>query len=166
VSSMPPPPPPPPAPPPVPGPGTGPVAPNGAPLASGGMRILARLIEFVGYFVLTIVLSTIVHSFVASLVAWVVGWALEAYLTATKGGSVGKLILGLRVVNAADGSSPVSLQTATIRWAIPSASYPVPILGFLGSFVVWVVSLVLLFSDANRQTVSDKVAKTLVVTTK
>lgn len=156
---------------------TGPVAPNGQALASAGMRIGARLIEFV----IGIVVGLIFYAIIAGsgnggvgglggkynagsvLLSLAFGWAIEAGLTATKGGSIGKLILGLRVVNASDGTTPVSWLTATIRWAIPGAFSLVPILGGIAGIVVWIVSIVFLFTDKLRQTVSDKVAKTLVV---
>lgn len=187
MSNVPPPPPgmPPPPPPGMPPPpaggmyATGPVAPNGQPLASAGMRIAARLIEFVIAIVVGLIVAAIIigssggvngvggdFNIGATLVSLAISWALEAGLTATKGGSIGKLILGLRVVNANDGSSPVSWGTATIRWAVPGAFSIVPVVGGLVGFVVWIVSIVFLFTDKQRQTVSDKVAKTLVVTTK
>ncbi len=187
MSNVPPPPPgmPPPPPPGMPPPpmggmyASGPVAPNGRPLASAGMRIAARLIEMIiGGIIGAIIIAIIVgsgtsfngvggsYNFGSVLISLAIGWALEAGLTATKGGSLGKLILGMRVVNAGDGSTPVSWMTATIRWAVPGAFSLVPILGGLVGLVVFIVSLVFLFTDKLRQTISDKVAKTLVVTIK
>lgn len=159
---------------------TGPVAPNGQPLASPGMRIAARLIEIVLGFIVTAILAAIFissggaglggvggkYNIGVTLLTLAFGWVIEAGLTATKGGSLGKLILGMRVVNANDGSTPVSWATASIRWAVPGAFSLVPLLGGLVAFVVFIVSLVFLFSDKLRQTVSDKVAKTLVVSIK
>ena len=156
----------------------GPTAPSGQPLASAGLRIAARLIEFVLSIIVGLVLTAIFVSSTARkgvggfggtfnigviLLSLVFGWLIEAGLTATLGGSLGKLILGMRVVNASDGSTPVSWMTATIRWAVPGAFSIVPILGGLASIVVLLVSLIFLFTDKLRQTVSDKVAKTLVV---
>ena len=180
MSNVPPPPPgvpPPPGMPPPPPAGmyaAGPVAPNGRPLASSGLRIVARLIEFVINLVFGIILFAIIvgsgssfsgdYNVGVTLISLALSWVLEAGLTASKGGSLGKLILGLRVVNAADGTGPVSWGTATIRWAVPGAFSIVPLLGPLVALVVTLVSLVFLFTDKLRQTVSDKVAKTLVVT--
>ena len=151
---------------------TGPVAPNGRPLGSAGLRIGARLIDGVIGFIVALILAGVFNasggfgSFNIGVVlaGLVVGYLLDAGLTATKGGSVGKLLLGLRVANASDGNSPVSWTTATTRWAIPGVFSIVPILGTLAAVVVVIVSLVFLFSDKLRQTVWDKVAKTLVVT--
>lgn len=181
--NMPPPPPPgmPPPPPAWDGGASTPSSATGQPLASPGLRIAARLIDGVIGFVIGLILAGILIAGDAGTsfagfgggggVAkrWLVGvlglgFALvyEGVLTGLKGGTPGKLILGLRVVKAADGS-PVDMGSAILRWAVPGAFGIVPILGGLAGFVVWIISLVFLFSDKLRQTVSDKVAKTLVV---
>lgn len=149
----------------------GPVAPNGHPLATPGSRIAARLIDVVIGVLVGSVLGGILgasggytrYNFGVVILGIAVSFLLEAGLTATQGGSVGKLMLGLRVANASDGSSPVSWGPASIRWAIPGVFGLIPVLGWLASFVLFIASLVLLFSDPLRQTVSDKVARTLVL---
>jgi uncharacterized RDD family membrane protein YckC len=52
-----------------------------------------------------------------------------------------------------------------MRW-IPSLVGNIPVIGFLIYLVVFVLSLVWLFNDPKRQTVYDRIAKTMVIQTK
>jgi uncharacterized RDD family membrane protein YckC len=152
--------------------GTGTV--HGKPLASPGLRIAARLIDAVIVFV---VLGAIVSALVVSdgdfnqftefnigftIVGLLISAAYEVGFVIWKGGTPGKLILGLRIVEMENGSTPPDQNHAVMRW-VPSLVGYVPILGGLISLVIFIISLVWLFSDANRQTVFDKVGKTFVV---
>jgi uncharacterized RDD family membrane protein YckC len=151
------------------------------PLATPGQRIGARLIDVVinlaiGFVVAAIVVSSDESAGVGgfggdvsagtrallSILSIAIGFVYEAVITALKGGTPGKLLLGLRVVDA-DRGSPVTFAQAIVRWAIPGVFGLIPVLGALVVFVVFIVSFVFLFTDARRQTVSDKVAKTVVV---
>lgn len=145
------------------------------------MRIVARLIDAVIGGVFGAILAAIIISgdgsngfagfggsgsfgkrYLVTIGGLIFSFLYEAVVTAVAGGTPGKLILGMRVVNAADGSA-VQLPQSAIRWAIPGALSIIPILGGLAAFVIFVISLIFLFTDKLRQTVSDKVAKTLVV---
>ncbi len=168
--------------------GPQPVPGAGADVAAGGaqnlaepiMRIGARVIDYVLWFFVLFIMALIFVgsivatgnddvSFVASFFAGVVGVALitayETLLVGTRGQTLGKMLLGVKVVRM-DGSPP-DMKDAFMR------IMPYTVLGVLGaiipffpgiiSVVVALVSLVFLFTDPNRQTVWDKVAKTLVV---
>lgn len=189
--SMPPPPPPssPPPPPPPPGgmytpPPPGGV-PGGRPLASAGMRILARLLDAIilgvvgGSIGAAIVLSDGESAgfgglggdldagkrFAIGLVSLVIGFVYEAVVTKMAGGTPMKLVFGLRVVRATDGQ-PVQWQESIIRWGFLGVIGLIPVLGGIAAFIISIVSLVFLFTDKLRQTVTDKVAKTIVITTR
>ncbi|MEJ2578022.1 MAG: RDD family protein [Kineosporiaceae bacterium] len=88
----------------------------------------------------------------------VAAWAAyEILLVSTKGATVGKMALGLRVVNEADGQIP-STGTAALRWLIQFAGY---LVCCIGEFLVWASPL---FDNTKRnQGWHDKVAKTFVV---
>ena len=75
------------------------------------------------------------------------GAAQEILGTARWGKSVGKALLGIRVVDA-HGGRPPDLLHAWLRWWIP---------GLLPPLVVWASW------DAQRQGIHDKAAETLVV---
>jgi uncharacterized RDD family membrane protein YckC len=68
------------------------------------------------------------------------------------------LLFGLRVVRSTDGAS-VSWTQSSGRWALSAGLLVLPLL----SGLLFLTSLVLLFSSPRRQAVWDQVAKTLVV---
>jgi uncharacterized RDD family membrane protein YckC len=150
------------------------------PLASSGMRILARFIDGIIVGIAGFIISAILGAgsafgrsddvstgvwYLAIVLGVAISWFYDAFLTSKMGGTPMKKAFGMRVVDAASGS-PVSLQQATMRWVVPGALSLVPILGGLISLVVFIVSLVFLFSDKMRQTVSDKIGKTVVINSK
>jgi uncharacterized RDD family membrane protein YckC len=184
MSMNPPPPPPPPPPGYVPYSATpGPA--GGRPLANPWMRILARFLDAIvvglaaGLIGAAIVLSdggsagfggfggdlSGGERFGIGLFGVVVGFLYEALCTKIWGGTPMKLALGLKVVRAADGA-PVGWNESLLRWGIPAAIGLVPILGAIAGLIIFIVNLVFLFSDKMRQTVWDKIAKTIVVTTR
>jgi uncharacterized RDD family membrane protein YckC len=151
-------------------------------LAEPIMRIGARVIDYIVWFIVTIIPSIIVvgglavanngndvsfiAGFFATLVAVAIITAYETFLVGTRGQTLGKMALGLKVVRA-DGSPP-DMRDGFMRIlpysALTLLGAIIPFLPGLITFVIGLVSLVFLFTDANRQTVWDKFAKTLVVT--
>lgn len=143
--------------------------PGGRQLAEPSQRIVARLIDFVIGFVIALILIGIlgidgVQSVGFLLVGAVVGIAYEVVMVALKGGTVGKLIMGIGV-QTHSGTYPPGWQPAFMRW-LPSVVGYIPVIGGLIGLVIFILSLVWLFKDPRRQTVYDKVAKTYVVKTK
>lgn len=90
------------------------------------------------------------------------GLVYEAGFVAWKGGTPGKLVLGLRVVEGATLATPPSPGTAVMRWA-PTLAGNVPYVGGLLAVAIVVLSLVWIFSDPGRRSVYDRVASTYVV---
>jgi uncharacterized RDD family membrane protein YckC len=143
-------------------------------LATPGQRILARLIDaviwiFVSFFFAVAVgggTSTMgttdlgAQSWFAGVLSTLVIVAYEVLMVANKGGTLGKLALGLRVVK--EDGSPADLNTAVMR-ILTYVIGIVPVIGGLISFLIGIGSVVLLFTDKRRQTVWDKIAKTIVV---
>jgi uncharacterized RDD family membrane protein YckC len=182
--------PPPPPPPPMP-PGYTPYTPQpggaggGRPLASAWMRILARFLDGVivsiaaGAVGAAIVLSdgatggfagfggnmTTGQRFGIGLFGVVVGFLYEALTTKVWGGTPMKLAFGMKVVRAADGA-PVGWNESLIRWGVPALIGVIPILGVVAGLIIFIINLIFLFTDKLRQTIWDKIAKTIVVTTR
>ncbi len=71
------------------------------------------------------------------------------------------MLVGLEIVQQANGNSPLPLQTAVLRW-LPFAVGNIPGISNLGFFVM-LGSLILIFVDDYRRSVSDFVAQTYVV---
>jgi len=78
----------------------------------------------------------------------------DVALTTVKGGTVGKLIVGTRVVRLED-RQPLSAGTAFRRWLSMLILAFIPVIGILDP--VWI------FTGQLRQTLHDKFADTIVV---
>jgi uncharacterized RDD family membrane protein YckC len=160
-----------------------PAGPQGIPLADSGLRFAARLLDRIILFFLTCipslaisgsalalagrgtgggVFSNLGSSLATSVVSAGIIMLYDGVGTGLMGGTLMKKAFGMKVVNQSDGQ-PVSMQTALLRAAPTALCTLIPILGGLAAFVMGIVSLIFLFSDKLRQTVSDKVAKTVVI---
>lgn len=95
----------------------------------------------------------------------------EIFFVGTRGATPGKMALGLKVVRA-DGSD-VDMNDAVRRMAhylalgiLGAIAGPLGFLFSIALFVITIVSLIFLFTDAMKQTVWDKIANTIVVSSK
>jgi uncharacterized RDD family membrane protein YckC len=138
-------------------------APNSnRPLAEPGQRIVARLIDFAISFVAGGLIAAAIISGSAGaigllLIVGVLGILYEVAFTALKGGTPGKLIMGIGV-QTESGELPPGWTPAIMRWILTAIPFV--------STIVFIVSLIFLFSDAQHRTVPDRVARTFVVKTK
>jgi uncharacterized RDD family membrane protein YckC len=174
---------PPPPPPDAYGSVSGPMSPAGEPLAKPGMRILARFLDglilgVIGYLVALALIGpddasgldnfggdvSFADAYLVAVIGVGIAFVWDAVATRTFGGSPMKLAFGMRVVRA-DNGRQVEWSHAITRWAVPGALalIPVPRLVWPLQLIVFVISLVYLFSKPLRQAVWDQVAKTLVV---
>lgn len=160
---------------PAPPPSTAAATDGSGDLAAPGQRLLARLIDWAIWIAISMVLAVVVGggrstlgtevtggSWLAGLVSTLLIVAYEVWFVANKGGTPGKLVLGLRVADAATRATPVDYGTSVKR-VVPILIQFVPLIGPLVSFVIGVISIVLIFTDARRQTIWDKIAGTVVV---
>lgn len=92
----------------------------------------------------------------------------EWLFVAFKGGTPGKLMLGIRITDAATGETPPSLAKSALRTVNHLA--PVLAAGSLSLYngvssilgLVGLASLIMLFADSQHRTVMDRVASTVV----
>lgn len=152
------------------------MTPQGRVLASPWARIGARLIDGIIMTIVTVALlwgevdvdrtsgafSGGDFSSFRLIVVALVGIAYEVGFTALKGATPGKMALSIEIVRQNDGQTPLGLGTAVQRW-LPNAVGLVP--GAIGglSFFIGLASLVLIFADNMRRSVSDFVGQTYVV---
>ncbi len=155
---------------------------GGLDLAEPGNRFLARLLDTIGYIIVNFILAipfgvgavlagsdevSIGTGILVGLIGLVVLFVNEVILTTKNGGTVGKKILGMKVVNA-DGSDidqPVAIRRASPYIGL-SVLGLIPVLGAIGgliSFVLAVVGLIMLFTDDERRLPWDRIADTRVV---
>ncbi len=159
-----------------------PTGPQAIPLADSGLRFAARLLDriimgFIGCLPTIGItgsaaafgargsggaLSGLSGQVAASMVSAIIVLLYDGVATGLLGGTLMKKAFGMRVVNQSDGQ-PVTMQTALLRAAPLAVCTAIPVLGGIAALVMGIVSLIFLFSDKLRQTVSDKVAKTVVI---
>jgi uncharacterized RDD family membrane protein YckC len=165
-------------------------APDGRPLASAGMRVLARFLDSVivglvfGFIFSAVILTgddgagvggfgadaSLAKLYLLGLLGVAASFVWDAVATKQLGGTPMKLAFGMRVVQQ-DGSD-VEWEHAIKRWALPGAFGLIPplvglsLLTGLAQFVIVVVSLVFIFSKPLRTAVWDLFAGTIVVTTR
>lgn len=140
-----------------------------APIAGAGRRIGARLIDLAINVAVIILLTGVIDgdlddatpSVLATLAALVFTAGYEIILTTILGGTVGKLLLGLRVTEI-DGTTPPSPLVATRRWG-PNVLTLLPVLGQFIGLIILVLSLAWITSDPQRRSVFDRAGPTYVV---
>ena len=130
-------------------------------------RIGAKLIDVAIMVVFSLLLVLIFgtnagNTYLLTLLTLVVAVFYEVGFVTTKGGTPGKLILGFRIVEVENGMTPPKGSVAALRWA-PGLIGVIPFIGPIASIAIGVACLYWIFSDPNRQTVYDRVAKTYVV---
>lgn len=89
---------------------------------------------------------------------WLAFIAFQCYLLAVRGQTIGKIVMGLRIVRFEDGGNPGFVKAVLLRtflWAIITA---VPFVGPL----VWLIGLLFIFRD-DRRCLHDHLAGTRVV---
>ena len=94
------------------------------------------------------------------IAAAVISGIYNATLTRLRGQTVGKMAVGIVVVQIADGSLP-TWGNAISRWALPAAAGLVPWVGSLAVLLIYLW----IFWDPNKQGLHDKVAGTIVLRT-
>jgi uncharacterized RDD family membrane protein YckC len=160
-----------------PGPGYGQPAgdstalPAGVQVATMGQRLLAKLVDIAIGIVATVVVGLIFGGGSlmpeeagqlsvnpgATLVTLLVWGAYEVTLIAQRGQTVGKQVVGIKVLREVDGAIP-GWGPAGLRWLIQVVGY---VLCLLPLFVVWLSPL--FDKSGKQQGWHDKVARTVVI---
>jgi len=156
-------------------PGRGPVK-----LATTGQRVLARVADVVIVGVVIVILLAVglgslagssdangnpgsigIASFLSTLLLiLVVALAYEVVLVAIRGATLGKQLVGIKVVRSADGAIP-GWGPSLVRWVVPAAA------SFICGLLELVVYSSFLFDSTGRmQGWHDKAAGTLVVSSR
>lgn len=134
-------------------------------------RIIARMVDLIVW----LVISVCVHAalgeplvrggtgakwWIAGVITLVIIGTYEVALPLTRGGTLGKLAMGLGIV--ADDGSRLVQETALIRVA-PAMLAAIPVFGFYLAVIVALISVPLMFTDKRTQALWDKLAHTMVV---
>ncbi|MCU1487540.1 MAG: hypothetical protein JWN67_4286 [Actinomycetia bacterium] len=130
--------------------------------------IASRWARLGAYLVESLVVGTVIVILRRGLGAWVAEPLSAVYVigtTAIWGQQLGKLVIGIRIVDERTGHPPTWLR-AVFRWVVPSVPFLwaiqgpwlVPVLGLLWSVVVYAPIL-----GADRRGLHDRAAGTIVV---
>lgn len=84
-------------------------------------------------------------------------------LIAIKGGTPGKLMLGLKITTEDGMTTPPGAQKAIMR-SLPYILVNIPLLGFLVLIVSLIAGLIMISSDPERRSVFDRIGNTRVIT--
>ena|SRR5689334_20631856 len=119
---------------------------------SVGPRFLAVLIDSIIVGIVNGIIGAALHGGTAvGLIATVITLAYYIVMEATQGATVGKMVLGLRVVRA-DGA-PISWNESVIR----------NLLRIVDALFVYLVAAILVWNSPTRQRLGDRVAQTVVI---
>lgn len=143
--------------------------------ASLGIRIGAILIDGIAFIIIALAfslpfaedVSTDDSSFAvettgaAVYVGPLVFLVLTVVLMATTGGSIGKLMVGLRITTA-DGTTPPGFGPAVLR-SLPWVATLIPFLGIPIWFGLVIAGMVMISNDSERRSPFDRIASTRVV---
>ena len=86
---------------------------------------------------------------------------IQAYLVTTRGQSIGKIVMSLRIVNAKDGTNPGFLKAFFVRRILPAPLFFLPQILLLYS----VVNVLFIFRS-DRRCIHDWIGRTIVVESK
>lgn len=123
-----------------------------------GPRFLAVLIDIVILGIIEAILGAVTHgSGLGSFLAFVISLGYYIVMEGQRGATVGKMALGLRVVNV-DGT-PITMNQSVIRNLLRIVdAIPAMIPYLLGAILVW--------NSPLKQRCGDRVAKTIVIRTR
>ncbi len=125
---------------------------SASPYASWIQRVGAYLIDVAPIIILEIIFSRILVLYVLVLIASL-GWTIynRWYQAGTTGQSLGKKVLKLRLVSEETGQ-PIGMLMAFVRDICHIIDSIICFIGYL--FPLW---------DSKRQTIADKIVKTVVI---
>lgn len=141
-------------------------------LAGMGSRLAARILDAIIAGVVSLVVLFLVFGgllaansgevgFLSAVLVIMLIWLLyEPVLIAVWGQTLGKKMVGVKVIRADNGEVP-GYGKSISRWLVPSVVNLIPVIGSIISLVVYLSPV---FSD-TRQGWHDKAAATVVVTT-
>ncbi len=119
--------------------------------ASFGKRFLAVVVDGIIVGVVTGIVLKIGGANLGQVLGGAIGLAYYVYFEGGQGATLGKKVLGLRVISTA-GASPIGYGSAAVRYVGRIVSAIPLFLGFL--WMLW---------DKDKQTWHDKIASTYVV---
>ena len=91
----------------------------------------------------------------------IIQFFIQGYLITTRGQSIGKIIMSLRIVNAIDGTNPGFFKAFLVRFILTQIITSIPTIGAL----YFIIDPLFIFRN-DRRCIHDLMAKTIVVDSK
>ncbi len=129
-------------------------------------RFLARLIDGLVLLVVNIILIVALPNLVAGVVGGIVYLGYYAYMESSRGRTIGKQALGMRVLGASGGNPTMEEALRRNAWAALGIVSAIPVLGWLFSLaeLVAVIAIAVTISqDPAKRGWHDKFANTSVL---
>ena len=101
-----------------------------------------------------------VSSLFISLALWVLYWLYESLMASTRGQTLGKMIMGLRITDASGNNlTTAAAMKRSAVWLVPIIPCCI---GFIGFLVIQIWGLVNIFNRPDRLTLMDQFADSTV----
>ena len=148
-----------------------PVSPGGPPPVAGEQgggvlpRFLARLIDGIMFGFLTYLLSRGLGAVVGGLVGGIAYLAYYIFLESSRGQTLGKQVLGLKVHGASGGNPTTDEAMRRNIWYVVGIASAIPVLGIILSLAAFVIAIsiaVTISQDPLKRGWHDKFANTTV----
>lgn len=145
--------------------------PPGGGYGGAGKRLLARIIDALVVGIPVVIVLAVIPGVrpggaIGNAISALAGFAYFLFLETSRGATLGKQWLGLRVTDEA-GASPISMDASARRnwWMLLGLLGGIPVIGLLTSLATLVIVIVIaatISSDGRNQGWHDKLGGTLV----
>jgi uncharacterized RDD family membrane protein YckC len=128
-------------------------------------RFLARLIDGVIFAIVSLIIAAVSNSIVSGLVSGLLYLGYYVYLESSRGQTLGKQVLKLRVHGASGGNPTMDEALRRNAWYILGIFSSIPLLGILtgiAELIAVIAIAVTISQDALRRGWHDKFANTSV----
>ena len=101
------------------------------------------------------------NNFTLGIFLIILQFIIQGYLITTRGQSIGKIVMSLRIVNSIDGTNPGFIKAFLVRFILSQIITSIPYLG-----VIYFFADPLFIFRSDRRCIHDLMANTIVVESK
>ena len=101
------------------------------------------------------------NNFTLGIFLIILQFIIQGYLITTRGQSIGKIAMSLRIVNSIDGTNPGFIKAFLVRFILTQIITSIPYIGF-----IYIFADPLFIFRSDRRCIHDLMANTIVVESK
>jgi len=101
------------------------------------------------------------NNFTLGIFLIILQFIIQGYLITTRGQSIGKIVMSLRIVNSIDGTNPGFIKAFLVRFILTQIITSIPYIGF-----IYIFADPLFIFRSDRRCIHDLMANTIVVESK